>query len=312
MSFFDYSAARQIDSLRKTGKPLTGSPVKADADPVTEPISWAIENGVPYTGQPLAPAGPPASVVDPLLASLDSLDTIRKNRFDAAQKRYNTAIKGYDEAFELDRANYDKQTNQNEDSLAWGRHQALLNAIRGGQGLKGVLSSLGALAGSGMDVVQRLVSNARADDQRGVDTNFQVNADNLMAAWRRAEQEDKQRRLDAKANLENEKQNARADVLNAEQKILMQLAELYGAGTAQGDQYAARASSLAPKIASTTKESIAPYAKASSLFSPAALQEYLAGTKDLNVSTSTDQTPINSPLYSVRNDKKKDTLAGVA
>ena len=50
--------------------------------------------------------------------------------------------------------------------------------------------------------------------------------------------------------------------------------------------------------------------KPSSLFSPGATQSYLAGTKNLNVSTNGNEPAINSPGYNPTT--KKDTLSGVA
>lgn len=256
--------------------------------------------------------GPSAAQVNPLLASLSSLDTILSNRLSNARDTYNRYINQYNDQDALDRQAYDTNVQQNNENLAGDRQAALLNAARGGQGLRSVLSSLGALAGSGVNLIERLVGRAANQDVGQADSTYKTNATNLNTAWGQTEQQQRQRRADADANLFNDEQNARADVLNSRKGILEQLANLYGSGSAKGNQYAGEATSLAPQIAATTKASTAPYAASSSLFSPQSLQTYLAGTKDLNVNTSGSRQPvINSPAFSTT-QRRDDRLNGVA
>lgn len=266
-----------------------------------------------YTA-PAAPVGPTQAQLNPLLASLSSLDTILANKNSQSRGEYNRAIKGYNEQDAIDRRNYDENTVQNEQALTAGNQAALLNAANASSGLRGVLSGLGALAGSGVDVVQRLVGLAANKDTGDVRQNFETNATNLNNAWSQAEQEQRQRRQDARATLDNSLQNNKANVLTSRQGIYEQLANLYGPDLAQGGEYASKAAALAAPIANTTRATVAPYAKASSSFSPGALKSYLAGTQNLEVDTSggggKSATPINSPLFS--NDRRKDQLAGVA
>lgn len=261
---------------------------------------------------PAGPVAPTAAQTDPLIAALGSLDEILSNKNDQSQAEYNRAIQGYNAQDALDKAAYDKNVHQNEQSLTANDQAALLNAANAGTGLRGVMASLGSLAGSGADVIRRLVGLAANQDAGSAHQNFATNADNLTTAWSQAEQEQRQRRQDAKASLDNELQNNKAGILNSRQSIYQQLANLWGDGTSQGNDYASKASALAPEIAATTKATVAPYAKASSSFAPGALKQYLAGTTDLNVSTDGSQsaTPVNSPLFA--NGQKKDRLAGVA
>lgn len=258
-----------------------------------------------------APAGPTAAQLDPLLASLGSLDTILNNRLGNAQSTYDRYINQYNQQDALDRQAFDTQTQTNNEGLASNRQAGLLNAARAGTGLRSVLSGLGGLAGSGSDLINRLVGQAANQDIGQADSAFKTNVTNLNTSWGQAEQQQRQRRADAQANLSNDQQNARADVLNSRKGIYEQLANAYGSTNAKGGEYASKAASLAPQIANTTRASVAPYAAASSSFSPAALTEYLAGTKDLSVNTSgSKQGVINSPLFSTNKDK--DRLAGVA
>lgn len=272
-----------------------------------------VEAAAPVVYQaPAAPAGPSQEQLDPLLASLGSLDEILANKNSQSRAEYNRAIKGYDEQDALDKAAYGKNVFQNENTLTSNNQAALLNAANASTGLRGVLSSLGGLAGSGVDIVRRLVGLAANQDTGAARQTFDVNADNLNTAWSQAEREQRQRRQDAEATLDNNLQNNEAGVLTSRQSIYQQLANLYGDQLPEGKTYASKAAALAAPIAKTTKATVAPYAKASSSFSPAALQSYLAGTQNLNVNTSGggSETPINSPIFST--GKKKDQLAGVA
>jgi hypothetical protein len=172
---------------------------------------------------------------------------------------------------------------------------------------------LSALGGSGLNVVQRLVGLAANSDTGAARNTFDQNARDLNQAWSQTTQQEAQRRQDADATLQNNLQNNNAQVLNSRQSIFQQLASLFGAGTSQGNDYASKAAALAPDIAATTKATVAPYAAASSLFTPATLASYLAGTQNLNVNTaggnSNSSPAINSPGFG--GSTKKDTLAGV-
>jgi len=255
--------------------------------------------------------GPTAAQTDPLLASLASLDQILTNKNAGTADDYRKAIDGYDDADARDKANYDQNTQQNEQSYTSNNQAALLNAANASTGLRGVLASLGSLGGSGSDIVQRLVGLAANSDTGASRQNFEANATRLNQSWQTAEQEGRQRRDDAEAFRDNELQNNKSNVLTSRQTLYQQLADMFGAGSSEGNSYASKAGALAAPIADTTRESVAPYAKGSNLFTPAALNSYLAGTQNLNVDAGGgENTPINSPIYG--SDKKKDTLAGVA
>lgn len=267
-----------------------------------------------------APAGPSHVVTDPLLAALSHMDETLANRNSKSQAEYNSAKAGYDAGDALDKQSFDQNKSTNEQTYEANHQKALLNAANGATGLRGVLASLGALSGSGLDVIHRLVSNAANSDAGEARQTFDANATNLSDAWGKTTQAEHQRRADAEATLANNFQDNKANVLTSKQSILQQLAQAFGPGTAEGDNYAAQATALAAPIADTTRASVAPYAKASSLFSPVELAKYLAGTQNLNVSTApgadsgantADPTAlaINSPLNS---SQKKDRLAGVA
>lgn len=255
---------------------------------------------------------------NPVLASLNTLDTILGNKNQQSHDAYAKALASYDSQDALDKQAHDDQVTQNDSSLASNNMAALLNAAHGGEGLRAVLSSLGALAGTGENVVHKLTGLAANSDAGAAKDTFSTNATNLNHAWQQTDQQEHQRRSDADSELFNEQQNNKADVLNSRKSMYDQLANIYGTDTADGVNWAGKSAALAPEIAGTTRAQVAGYQAPSALYSKANLANYLAGTKNLNVNTSGGDgsssnaapTPINSPLFS--NTKKQDQLAGVA
>lgn len=259
------------------------------------------------------------AAANPVLASLATLDQILANKNNQSHDSYNKAIASYDSQDALDKQAHEDQVNQNDSSLASNNMAALLNAAHGGEGLKAVLASLGGLAGSGENIVHKLVGLAANSDAGAARSTFDTNATNLNHAWQQTDQQEHQRRADADAEVHNEEQNNQADVLNSRKSMYDQLANIYGTDNADGLNYAGKSAALAPQIAATTKAQVSGYQAPSALYSKASLADYLAGTKNLNVSTSggdnsssnaASNTPINSPLFS--SPKKQDQLAGVA
>lgn len=262
-------------------------------------------------GGAAAAAGPTEAQLAPAMASLGSLDQVLANRNQASHDEYGRAVAGYKAQDALDSTNHDDSIAQNESSYTAGNQAGLLNAANAYGGLRGVLSSLGGLSGSGAGVIERLVGLAANADTGNARKNFETNATGISQNWATADQARKQRDADSVALRDNNLQNNQADVLNARQSIFKELANLFGAGTARGNEYSAKAAGLAGDIASTTRKSIAPYQAASSLYSPAALKQYLGGTQNLNVSTAGGPSgpAMNSPVFN--SDKRKDQLNGV-
>lgn len=297
-------ANRRLPNGQVAASVSGGSTNDAYSDQNYNPNAYTIPSGGTGTGVTKAQT-------DPLLASLASLADILTNKNNQSQDEYNKAISGYNEQDVLDKENYDKNVFTNENTLTSNNQAALLNAANGATGLRSVLSGLGGLAGSGVDVIKHLVGLAANSDTGAARQTFDTNAGSLTSAWSQAEKDQRQRRADADATLANNKQNNESSVLTSKQSIYEQLANLFGSGTSKGNNYASQATALAAPIAATTKATVAPYAKASASFSPGALKDYLAGTQNLGVNTSgSDTTPINSPAYTSTN--KKDTLSGVA
>ncbi|TXH12301.1 MAG: hypothetical protein E6R03_13095 [Hyphomicrobiaceae bacterium] len=234
-----------------------------------------------------ASAGPTSAQVNPLTSALSSTDTVRDNAKTTATSLYNKNVLAYDAEDANDLANYQKQVGQNEGNLAANRWAALLQAAQGGRGLRAVLGSLGALAGTGSTLADRAVTGAANKDIGEAGDTFETNADQLNTAWQETERQQRQRREDAVAARDNELKAADRDWASSKQGILTQLANLFGVGTSRGNTYASEAASLYPTIASNTQQSVAGYQAASPLYSQQALDTYKGGVSDLTVGART-------------------------
>lgn len=242
----------------------------------------------------------------PTLANMGQLDAILANKNTQSQSEYQKNVDAYNAQNAIDKAAYDQNVHDNEYNYTKNNQAALLNAANASTGLRGFLSKIGALAGSGMDVIKRLVGMSSGADLGTSRDTFDTNAGTLNTNWSKAEQEQRQRLADAESVLQNAKLTNENNMLTSKQAMLASLANLYGADTTQGQNYASQAASLAAPLSNTSKAVVAPYVSASSLYTPEALKAYLAGTATPTLST--DNTPTaNSSLYYV-DTKKKDNL----
>jgi len=261
-------------------------------------------------GASAAPVGPTAEQVAGPLASIAALHQTLINKNQQSNDEFQRAIDSYTAADAADNTAHDQSVQSNEKAYTGNNQAALLNAANASTGLRGVLASLHALGGSGTDIVNHLVGLAANSDTGASRQAFEGNAGTINEGWQKALRDEGQRRSDAQATLDNNTQNNSAVVDTSHQSILQTLASMYGPNSAKGNDYAAQAADLAGPIAATTRATVAPYVAPSSLFSPGATQSYLAGTKNLNVSTNGNTPAINSPGYNPTT--KKDTLSGVA
>lgn len=244
---------------------------------------------------------------DAILKSIGALDTVRSGAYESAQSQYNKNIKGYEDAEKSDLEAYTKQVGQNEGNLASNRQAALLQAAQSGRGLRSVLAALGALGGTGSVLADRAVSQAANQDIGEAQNAFETSADTLTGAYKETEREQRQRREDARAALENEKRAADLARYQGQQSAYTDLANLYGLGTAQGNEYSSKAAQLYPQIASSTKTSVGSYAAPKSLYSEQALEQYKGGVKELTVDAKKAGAATKQPqLTAFYGDRKRD------
>lgn len=234
----------------------------------------------------VAPAAPNQAQVDAMLESLGALDTVRAEARKASKSQYDKNVAGYAEAEKSDKSEYNKQVAQNEGNMAADRQAALLAAAQGGRGLRSVLAALGALQGTGSLLADRAIANAANQDIGAAQDSFETNADTLTTAYRETEREQRQRRADAEAALQNEYRAADLARYQGQQNVYNDIANIYGLETPKGAEYLSKASALYGPIAGAGRQNVASYAAPNKLYSPQALDNYKAGVSDLTVETA--------------------------
>lgn len=261
------------------------------------------------TGSGSVSQGPSQAQLDQMNSQLALLDTLLADKNRTTTDAYNQTTRSYDDMLALDRQARDKATQQNETALTEARQAAKVQSAQGGQGLKAVLASMNALGGTGAKLADQAVAREANIDIGNADKNFRTNADNLTSSWAAAEDADKRRREEARTIRDNELSQNRAETLTSRQSMLNTLAGMYDKGTAQANNYLTQATSLNPEIVNASRKNVAQYQKASQLFSPQKLQEYLGGVRDLQVNTAAGASgaPVNSSIFATSDDKRRRT-----
>lgn len=250
-----------------------------------------------------------AASANPLIAAYNALGVARDTSNSRARSDYDNTLKQYDDLFAIDQQKYGQQTTQNEQNLTGNRQAALLQASQGGQGLRAVLAAMGALNGTGSVLADRAISQAANKDIGEAQNTFETNASGLTSAWADTEAQDKQRRNQANAALQAAFNNNDTSFFNNKIDILGKLANIFGTGTSEGQNYSNQAASLYDTVAKIPQGQAVSYTPVSSLYSPQALQNYLAGTNDLSVSATSGNSQPNTPSVIATVSKRKDELS---
>lgn len=246
---------------------------------------------------------------NPLLAAFGALGVARDTSRGAAEADFGNVIKQYDDQFKIDQGRYGEQVTENEKTLTGNRQAARLQAAQGGAGLRAILAAMGALNGTGSILADRAISQAANNDIGDAQNTFETNATTLTNAFADTEAQDRQRRAQAEAARTAAFNNADTSFFNNKIDILGKLANIFGADTARGAGYANEAASLYPEVARIPQGQPVSYTPVSSLYNPATLSKYLAGTNDLTVSTAAGNAQPSAPGVIATVQKRKDELS---
>lgn len=190
-----------------------------------------------------------------------------------------------------DLSKYNTNTQNNNESHSSAIQNAETAAAQGGQGLRSVMASMGALGGTGQVLANRAVANSANNDIGGADKTYQTNATALDQAQHDYLTAAKDRDITLQNNLSNGDAASRGSGI---QSIL-------NAANSLGDT--ATYNRFLPQLvpAQAAPQAIAPVPIASN---PAAVNTY-APTSGLTVNsqpaTAASTTPVNSALYLKKN-----------
>lgn len=241
----------------------------------------------------------------------------------AVDQQYNTGIAAIDKALgqlqgryaeerTANEKSYTDSTNNNIGNLQKNKQTTYVNAAQGRQGLFGKLSGIGALSGDGIALANRAVQQGANSDLAGADENFQTNADNLNSSIEAFRRDDKYRTESANTSAENAKINAANEAAKARLSFYSNLVNDYSAMEDAGNAklYTAKAQEQYPALAKTAVPN-ANLAYTGAAFTPATLENYLAGS-DSNVVSATPTAPGQTiPGLVASSTKKKQLLATV-
>lgn len=236
-----------------------------------------------------APAGPNKvlnqAAVDNTKKALSSLDDELSVGYGNIDDSYNSLLGRYNKERGRNRADYDEETVTNTTNLQKNKQNALVSAAQGLRGLRGVLSSIGALSGDGSTLANRAVTTEANQDIGGAADNFAGNARTLDKAWSRFDEEDDDRRAEARTAKENQRTALEGKIAEKRQNMYQKLAELFGEvdNTGEAKSWLDKAGDLNTTIARKSRVASTPFSARKAAFTPGELENYLAGAGDMTV-----------------------------
>lgn len=271
------------------------------ANPSSFPPSTVIHQPAPASTTLGSVPAPPNPNATPAPAVVDKSNDINQNlsALDATKSLLSgglSSIKGalasllgrYDTEASSNQTSYNDQSTTNKGNFLKNVQSALLNAAQGRQGLFGVLASLGALNGSGLELANRAVQSGANQDISGANDNFATNQGGLDSGYGAFKSADQVRRDEAaKAEVEAEKA-LQAQVAGNQQTIYGNLANDYAdmGNSGQAKAYSDLLAALFPTIAANAVPATGPTYTAAG-YTPAPLSRYISG------GTTVSSTPAN-------------------
>lgn len=220
-------------------------------------------------------------------AALRGADTQLSSGMAAIQETLDKLMGRYSEEATANEKNYGSQSTTNKNNLLRNTQAALLNAAQGRRGLFGVLASIGALSGSGIDLANRAVQQGANADISGANDTFGENQSSLDENIGLFRDADRRRREEAESGTENSRLDLRNQVATNRQKIYSSLADDYSqmGDEARAREYAELVASLFPEIAATSVPK-ASVGYSSAAYAPSTLAKYVGGDTGTQVRTT--------------------------
>lgn len=307
------SDGRVDTALVNNSKGLQGD----GSGPIAYPSTKTLGNVAPPANP--APANPNATVapakvlpdrtndINQNKAALEGTNSLLTNGISSIKNALSSLLGKYDTESGANEANYTDQSNSNKQGYLKGQQSALLNAAQGRQGLFGVLASLGALNGSGVELANRAVQQGANADISGANDVFATNQSGLDTNIGQFRTADKSRREDAAGAATDAEKALRSDVAQKQQGIYSNLsndyADMENAGEAK--RYSDLLAALFPQIAQNAVPSAGPTYQAAG-YTPASLDSYLSGGTTVNATPAAGLSGLPGLLAYVAPSKKRE------
>jgi hypothetical protein len=243
-------------------------------------------------------------------SSLDSLDTILRNKLAEAQAEYDSLKAEYGAEDARNAEKFNERTSANEGNRETQQQAALLAAANGGRGLNSVLASIGALGGTGRTLANRAVANEANLDIGEANRTFKTNAENLTGTYGELKMQEEKRKREAENTFEKTKQAREYDALSKRQQLHKDMADLWSRAGNSGEfsKSMGNARGLdADIMRNSNPTGVASYSRDALNYSAPDLEGYLAGANDMSVNTSAGGgLPLNGAIYT--STKKREKL----
>jgi hypothetical protein len=237
--------------------------------------------------------------------SLDNTGTVLTNALAGADADYKATTDAYDINDAENLTKYNNDVQKNEITRDENTQAGLLAAARGSRGLYATLASLGALGGTGSMLANRAIATEANGDLGAGQKSFDTNVSSLFDARSVIDQQEKQRRLDAKKTWQDTRNNAEYDNIAQNQKLSQEMATQWSDAGNEGEaaNWVNKASGYTPQLASKTKKAPTEYAKKSLEYTAPALSKYLGGMNSTAVNVA-GGNPINGAIYTSTSPRK--------
>lgn len=225
------------------------------------------------------------SAIDNTQKAIASLDDELGIGYGNIDENYGSLMGRYDNERTRTRGEYEEGGVTNTQNLQRNKQNALVSGAQGLRGLRGVLSSLGALSGDGGALANRAVTSEVNQDIGGAVDTAGGNAKNLDKAWGRFDEEDEDRRAEARTAKSNQRTALEGSIASKRQDFFQKIAELYGEveDTGNATKWLDRAGDLNSTIAQKSRVASTPFTRRTAAFTPGELENYLAGATDMTV-----------------------------
>lgn len=214
-----------------------------------------------------------------------------------AEEQLRTGMAGIDESLANILSRYDRQANRYKTQVGESRttaknnllsqiQAALSGAAQGRQGLAGTLASIGALSGSGIDLMNRAVQRGANMDITGANETLKESETALTNALNEFTERDEERRDDLNLNAENARINLRNLVDSNRQKAFAQLADDYAQieNQSEADRYSRLRDELYPVLGRSSVPANLAFSDVP--FTLPQLANYVAGQSNMQVTAA--------------------------
>lgn len=239
--------------------------------------------------------------------SIDALSTAKGVGEQNIDSELAGLLSKYDKEMGANETDFKTQSDTNTRNKLKNKQNALLAASQGRRGLMGVLSSMGALSGTGSELANKAVATeANTDIGEATDTAAN-NAVALESAIKKSRDEDTDRKAEAQATAKSKKTALSGNIASQEKTYYEKMAELLaeaGMNTEAGT-FLSKAGALSEPIARAGAVTSTQYAPRSAAFTPGSLSDYLAGAGNMTVSTKKGANGGKPTLTATNLEKKK-------